>query len=197
VPGASWIFDFEQLREAFLVTEMNGQPLPRDHGAPVRLIVPGWYGCTCIKWVNQITVVDHMAPATPHMREFAGRTHQRPDAMLARDFLPATMDHAAIPIRIEKWEEEGRLFYRVVGILWGGSQPTNALGIRLGSDQPLVPVDDCPLPRSTRTWSLWTHRWTPKAPGRYDITLRLLDPAIRTRRLDASFYRRSVDISDI
>jgi len=38
---------------------------------------------------------------------------------------------------------------------------------------------------------------TPKAPGRYDITLRLLDPATRTRRLDASFYRRSVDITEV
>ncbi len=34
-----------------LAVHMNGAPLPRDHGFPVRLIVPGWYGCACIKWV--------------------------------------------------------------------------------------------------------------------------------------------------
>jgi len=131
------------------------------------------------------------------MREFAARTHQRRDAALARDFLPATIDHAAVPVRIEKWEEDGRLVYKIVGILWGGSRPTNALGIRFGSDQPLVPVDNCPLPQSTDTWALWTHRWTPAAPGRYQITLQILDPAIQTRRLDGSFYARSAEITEI
>lgn len=48
-PGASWIFTLEQLHSsrAFLATSMNGQSLTADHGAPVRLVVPGWYGCSC------------------------------------------------------------------------------------------------------------------------------------------------------
>ena len=47
-PTCSWIFTFDQLVEAgaFLATEMNGAPLPKDQGAPVRLVVPGWYGCS-------------------------------------------------------------------------------------------------------------------------------------------------------
>ena len=36
---------------------MNGEPLPPDHGMPVRLVVPGWYGCAWIKWVNGIRLV--------------------------------------------------------------------------------------------------------------------------------------------
>jgi DMSO/TMAO reductase YedYZ molybdopterin-dependent catalytic subunit len=197
VPGASWIFEFEQVRRAFLATEMNGARLPRDHGAPVRLIVPGWYGCTCIKWVNQIDFVDQNAHATAHMLEFSARTHQRREATLARDFIPATIDHAAMPVRIEKWLLDGRIVYRVIGILWGGEKPLNSLAIRFQSDQPFAPVDDCPRPATTATWSLWSHRWTPSRPGRYGITVRITDPSIRTRRLDASFYRRFVEISDI
>src|SRR5262249_44177771 len=48
IPGASWIFTPEQLQStgAFLATKMNSTPLPKDHGFPVRLVVPGWYGCT-------------------------------------------------------------------------------------------------------------------------------------------------------
>ena len=41
---------------------MNGAPLPRDHGLPVRLLMPGWYGCTCIKWVDEIRFVDETSP---------------------------------------------------------------------------------------------------------------------------------------
>jgi DMSO/TMAO reductase YedYZ molybdopterin-dependent catalytic subunit len=40
VPGASWIFTRDDLRNAFLAIGMNGQPLAADHGAPVRLVVP-------------------------------------------------------------------------------------------------------------------------------------------------------------
>src|SRR5712691_729453 len=47
VPGASWIFGLDQVRAsgAFLATQMNGAPLDRDHGEPLRLVMPGWYGC--------------------------------------------------------------------------------------------------------------------------------------------------------
>ena len=46
------------LDDALLVLEMNGQPLPPDHGFPLRLVVPGWIGVANIKWVGQIEVSD-------------------------------------------------------------------------------------------------------------------------------------------
>ena len=38
---------------------MNGRPLPPQHGFPLRLIVPGWYGMTSVKWLEHIEVLDH------------------------------------------------------------------------------------------------------------------------------------------
>ena len=40
-----------------LAYELNGQPLPPQHGFPVRLLVPGWYGMTSVKWLRSITAV--------------------------------------------------------------------------------------------------------------------------------------------
>ncbi len=193
-PGASWIFALADLGDAFLATGMNDRPLSLDHGAPVRLIVPGWYGCVAIKWVNAIEFVDDRVPPTAQMVEFAARTHQRGVPPLASAFAPATIDHCAMPVRIERWASTGRSVYRVVGVQWGGDTPSNALAIRFGRDRPFVPVTDCPRPASTRSWSLWTHEWRPEAPGRYEISLRFTDDAIRTRRLDMDFYRRAVTI---
>jgi DMSO/TMAO reductase YedYZ molybdopterin-dependent catalytic subunit len=198
MPGASWIFSRDDLQRPILATRMNGAPLPRDHGSPVRLIVPGWYGCACIKWVNRIELVPDEAPATSQMREFSARTHQNGTPPLARDFTPAIIDTAAMPVRVEKWAARGgRIFYRIVGIMWGGSKPTDQLSIRFRSILPWMRVEDCPLPSSTDTWSLWTHTWQPESPGRYTIVMRVDDPTIRTRRLDIFFYARDIQIDEV
>jgi DMSO/TMAO reductase YedYZ molybdopterin-dependent catalytic subunit len=221
VPGASWIFSRDDLSQAVLALRMNGAPLTRDHGAPVRLVVPGWYGCACIKWVNRIDLVADDAPPTTQMSEFATRTHQIGPPALAREYTPATIDTAAAPVRIERWEIGGgidtlgtlslrgvdtpvaptpRTVYRVVGIVWGGTPskgPTNALAIRFKATEPWVPVESCPMPASTLTWSLWTHTWRPQSPGRYEIALKVTDPSIRTRRLDLFYYVREVTIDEV
>ena len=210
VAGASWIFSRDDLQRALLAVRMNGAPLPRDHGFPVRLVVPGWYGCSCIKWVDRIDLVPDEAPATSQMREFATRTHQEaallgrpfnslagPASLSARDFVPAVIDTAAMPVRVEQWLIGGRVAYRVTGIIWGGSTPTNALSIRFRSNQAWAAVDDCPMPASALMWSTWSHVWRPDAPGRYQIVLRVNDPAIRTRRLDIFFYVREIQIDDV
>ena len=45
-------------RDALLAYEMNGAPLPPQHGFPLRLVVPGWYGMTNVKWLTRITVLE-------------------------------------------------------------------------------------------------------------------------------------------
>ena len=120
VAGASWVFSRDDLRRtgAFLATAMNDAPLTSDHGGPVRLVVPGWYGCASIKWVTALEWVDDDVPATAQMREFARRTHQRGSPTLAREFDAPVIDTAAMPIRVEKWQAAGGVFYRVIGVAW-------------------------------------------------------------------------------
>ena len=195
-PGASWIFTFDQLEDtgAFLATELNGAALPPDHGAPVRLVVPGWYGCTCIKWVNEIRFVGEQEPATSQMREFASRTHQSGTPELARDYLPAEIDLAAMPVRVEKWRVSGAIRYRVVGLQWGGAARTDELEIRFG-DGAWQSI--CMSGVSQAPWALWEYEWRPAATGTYAITLRAADPSIRTRRLDSGYYLREVAIDEV
>jgi DMSO/TMAO reductase YedYZ molybdopterin-dependent catalytic subunit len=197
VPGASWIFSRQDIDDsrAFLATAMNGQPLTPDHGAPVRLILPGWYGCACIKWVNEIAPVDDAAEPTSQMQEYAARTHQRGLPARTSDYQPATIDPAAMPVRIENWLMDGKVQYQVAGIVWGGSQPADKLLIRFGPEEPYVPV--LHVYPASGSWGLWTHVWKPSQPGTYRIRLRLADPSVRTRRLDAGFYVRQVRIDEV
>jgi DMSO/TMAO reductase YedYZ molybdopterin-dependent catalytic subunit len=198
LPGASWIFTPDELisSRAFLATKMNGQPLTADHGAPIRLIVPGWYGCACIKWVNEILLVAEDAPATSQMQEYAGRTMQEGVPELAKEYRPARIEMAAMPIRVEKWSAGGKIKFRVVGIQWGGSRPVDGLEIRFNVDEKYMPVDDF-RSSGADSWNFWSHSWLPAKPGKYLITLHISGTDRVARRLESGYYARSVEIGEI
>ena len=197
-PGAGWIFRPDELfsSKAFLATKMNGQPLRADHGAPVRLMVPGWYGCVCVKWVNQIEFVSDDAPATCQMQEYAGRTMQTGVPALARDYRPAVVDVAAMPTRIEKWLVGEKIRYHIMGLQWGGSAPTQAIEIGFDSGERFVPVENIP-PSSGSNWCFWSYAWSPPRTGKFTIRLRLNAANMSARKLNSGYYDRSVDIVQI
>ena len=199
-PGGDWIFTADELVRAgaALATRMNGEPLPDLHGRPVRLVLPGWFGCCWVKWVERIAFVPDEVEATSQMREFAGRTHQRGMPELARDYTPAVIDPAALPVRVEMWRRgERELFYRVVGVAWGGpAGATPRPEVRLETGGRFTPVESFDPPASA-TWGLWSHLWRPRRTGRHAIELRFADPTLRTRRMDSGYYLRSVDIPEV
>src|SRR5207247_8232842 len=68
----------EALRdEVLLAYELNGTPLPPQHGFPLRLLVPGWYGMTNVKWLRRIEVVDE--PFGGHQQAQSYRLRQEED----------------------------------------------------------------------------------------------------------------------
>ncbi len=198
IVGASWVFPLASLDRlgAFLAVRMNGEPVPADHGKPIRLVVPGWYGCSWIKWVNEIRLVGSDEPATTQMVEFAGRTHQTEPHKFARDYAPADIQTAATPVRVEKRRIPSGLEYRIVGIVWGGTRPVDRLAIRFTKDDEFTPFTICPTPKTHTMWSLWEYRWRPTAPGTYDIALKVPDASVPQRRLETGYYLRQVRIDE-
>jgi DMSO/TMAO reductase YedYZ molybdopterin-dependent catalytic subunit len=197
--GASWVFPLASLDllGAFLAVRMNGDSLPPDHGRPVRLAVPGWYGCAWIKWVDEIRFVDGSEPATSQMREFAARTHQTAVHDLASVYAPAVIQTAATPVRVEKRRTAAGIEYRVVGIVWGGTRAVDRLAIRFGDGDPWKSFEICPAPQSAAIWSLWTYRWKPATPGLYSIALQVPDATVPQRRLENGYYIRQVRIDEV
>lgn len=191
-PGAEWVFALDDLEDAFLATGLGGGPLPPDNGAPVRLLVPGWYGCACIKWVTHLELVHDGVPATSQMMEFAGRTHQDGAPTLARDYRPARQEVSATVVQVEKWLVDGVIAYRVVGLLWGGERTVSDLRLHVG---PISQRVQCFDHVDMRTWNLWSARWQPGLPGTYTLGLTVDDPVPQIR-LDLGWYDRVVTIDE-
>lgn len=187
--GAAWIFPLAEIEEGWLVTHMNGEPLSADHGFPVRLLIPHWWGCASIKWVNSLNFVDETATATSQMQEFAGRTHQSGTPNLARDYIPAMRDPTGAPVRLERWLDGDEVVHRIIGIYWGPAVDESLWEIQIGNG-PWQAMTFC-VPRTTEnTWGLW-EKVVRGITGEQIVGLRLSDSTIQTRRLDSGWYFRT------
>ena len=157
--------------ENLLCYEMNGVPLPVEHGYPVRLIAPGWYGVANVKWLTRIEVVD---------QRFAGR-------FMARDYVTireeerggqtvwtfATVRHDRLKSAPAKVTRRGDR-YAIMGAAWGA--PIAAVEVRI-DDGPWQEARLERRPRRARrfAWTFWRLRWRDPAPGEHRITSRAID----------------------
>jgi hypothetical protein len=127
------------------------------------------------------------------MREFASRTHQSGTPELARDYLPAEIDLAAMPVRIESGSCPAR--FATGSWAYSGAARRAPINSKFASAKTLAAhMHDERLPNALGALGA---PWRPPATGVYAITLRAADPSIRTRRLDTGYYLREVEIDEI
>ncbi len=168
--GRSMHFSDALNPDVLIAWEMNGEPLNRFHGAPVRLIVPGWYGVSNVKWLTQIHVQD---------RRFMGR-------FMARDYVTLARRDVGGEVR---WEERSvtsmRLKSVIVRVTRSGGDH-RITGFVLNDGTPLrsveVRIDDGPWqaaqidPQSTRySWKLFYLDWRGAEAGEHTLVSRVTD----------------------
>ena len=113
--------------DAFLAYALNGAPLPPQHGFPLRLVVPGWYGMTNVKWLHAITAVD--APFTGYQQTTSYRLRQRedePGEPLTRMRPRALMVPPGVPDFFSRARHVAAGEHRLVGRAWSGFAPISA-----------------------------------------------------------------------
>ena len=183
--GGSIPLDKARAPEVLLATEMNGAPLPAVHGAPLRLVVPGWIGARSVKWLARITLQDE--PSDNYFQRVAYR------------LFPAQVDAGNVV-----WEEGAML-----GELPVNSQITRPLpGARLapgrvrvegvalaGGGRQVIRVEvsadggrswtlaRCSAPGESWAWRLWECELE-LAAGRHELAVRAWDAAAQSQPAD-------------
>ena len=156
--------------EVLVAWEMNGEPLPAIHGAPVRLIVPGWYGVANVKWLEHIHVQD---------RRFMGR-------FMARDYVTLSKIEVG---GVERWDERSVTWirlkssiirvtrrngrHRVTGFVLNDGTPLDSVEISIdGGAWRKAEID----PDSTQySWKLFYLDWDDVTPGEHTLVSRVTD----------------------
>lgn len=115
----------EALREEVVVAyEVNGVPLPPQHGFPLWLVVPGWYGMTNVKWLARITVLER--PFAGYQQERGYRIRQDPDeegTPVTRILPRALMAPPGIPDFMTRERALPLAPCRLTGRAWSGKAP--------------------------------------------------------------------------
>jgi sulfane dehydrogenase subunit SoxC len=168
----------EALRDDVLLAyEINGQPLPPQHGFPVRLIVPGWYGMTSVKWLDRITLLDR--PFDGYQQRHSYRLRQEEDEVgepLTRMQPRALMVPPGIPVFQTRERVLDLAPCRVEGRAWSGWAPIASVQISTdgGGTWEEASIEE---PASPWSWSSWSYLWEPGAPGRFELCCRARDAA--------------------
>jgi sulfane dehydrogenase subunit SoxC len=172
--------------EVLLAYEMNGRPLPAQHGFPLRLVVPGWYGMTNVKWLERITALAE--PFDGYQQAWAYRFRQKEDdegepvtRMVPRALMipPGVPDFASRERHLKLGECELR------GRAWSGWAPIEAVEVSDGDGRWMeAEVGGAPGPHA---WHPWSVRWTPQAPGVYELRCRARDAAGNEQPLEPAW----------
>jgi sulfane dehydrogenase subunit SoxC len=163
--------------DVLLAWEMNGAPLPPQHGFPLRLVVPGWYGMTNVKWLSRITVVDE--PFTGYQNARGYRMRQDAD----EDGEPVTrmaVRALMVPPGIPDFATRGRFAkletHTLEGRAWSGEGEIEAVDVSSDGGETWDAAELGPVVAPS-AWRRWTFEWRPEAPGDYELCCRATDSA--------------------
>ncbi|MFE9020767.1 sulfite oxidase [Streptomyces sp. NPDC007808] len=175
--------------EVLVAYAMNGAPLPPQHGHPLRLVVPGWYGMAQVKWLREITVTD--VPFTGFQHTVAYRLRDRPEdvgepvtriaprALLVPPGFPDFMSRARV-VRPGTVPLEGRA--------WSGYAPVTRVEVSVDAGRTWEEAELEADAGHRWAWRHWRHSWT-ATEGEHVLSARASDAEGRTQPLEQPWNR--------
>ncbi len=168
-----------------LAYEVNGQPLPPQHGAPLRLIVPDWYGMASVKWLKGITAIGEPFDGFQQGNKYRyKRSEDEKGTPVTRKEPRALMQPPGIPSQLgrSRYVEAGRI--PIEGRAWSGWGLVERVEF---SPDGGYTWDDVALgePVGRYAWRPWFYEWDAREPGEYELCARATDAAGSTQPLDA------------
>ncbi len=176
--------------DILLAYEMNGRPLEMDHGAPLRLIVPGWFGIAWVKWLSRIELLDRRYMSKYMAREYVTlRGEEQGGKTIWRETGVGPMDVKSVVARVVR-RRDGSL--RVSGAAWSDGAPLRAVELKM-DEGAWMPARLDKRQRSKYAWTFWDYSWQNPSPGDHTLVSRAIDvegrvqpstadPAIRFKR---------------
>ena len=162
--------------DAVVAYEVNGMPLPPQHGFPLRLLVPGWYGMTNVKWLTDVELTRTPFAGYHHARAYRLRADEEDEGQALSRMPPrALMVPPGIPdfLTRRRTVTPGRC--ELEGRAWSGHAAVTKVEWSADGGASWAPaaLDE---PAGRWAWHRWTATWDAE-PGEYELCCRASDGA--------------------
>lgn len=167
-----------------LCYQMNGERLPDEHGFPVRLIAPGWYGVANVKWLTRIEVLDQRFANQFMARDYVSIREQQRDGQTLWTFTTVRHDRLkSAPAKVTRRQNR----YTIMGAAWGAPIAAVQVQIDTGPWRAANLEDSRPRKDSESredsesrkdrgyAWRFWTFDWGTPASGQHQVRSRAID----------------------
>jgi len=170
--------------EVLLAYGMNDAPLPPQHGFPLRLVVPGWYGMTNVKWLERLEVVSEPFAGYQNVRAYRMRTSEDEPGTAVERMLPRSL---TVPPGVPEFLTRTRSLSpgRVLleGRAWSGRGRISSVEVSVDGGTSWTPATLAPDDLGRWAWRGWTQAWDAR-PGAHRIGSRASDDAGNVQPLE-------------
>ena len=157
--------------DPLLVYALNGEPLTRHQGFPLRLLVPGWYGVAQVKWLSNIH-----AQEDPYLGKYQARWYRTLRGEMIdgeTKWKETAVTHMQLKSFIARVTREGNR-HKVLGVVLNDGTPLKSVEVRV-DDGPWQPAVLDPATSSKYSWKLFTYTWNGATPGEHTLVSRVTD----------------------
>lgn len=170
--------------DVLLAWAMNGAPLEPQHGFPLRLVVPGWYGMAHVKWLGAIEVIDTSFEGYQQAAAYRySQTRSEPGDAVTVMRVRSLMVPPGIPDFLTRTRIVERGSVDLFGRAWSGVAPITHVDV---STDGGANWDDARLdaPIGHHAWRSWHYTWQAAEPGSYELCCRATDAEAHTQPVD-------------
>jgi DMSO/TMAO reductase YedYZ molybdopterin-dependent catalytic subunit len=183
--------------EPLLAYALNGQPLSRDHGFPLRVVMPGWYGVANVKWLSEIHLQEnrflgnYQARWYRTLRAVGGSGEDADPQTQFVETEVTRLNLKSVVARVRK-TAEGDL--RVLGFVLNDGTPLRSVEVKV-DDGPWQPAQ-LDAANTQYSWKLFSYRWTGATPGEHTIVSRATDATGAVQPTVAELARKRTFLED-
>jgi DMSO/TMAO reductase YedYZ molybdopterin-dependent catalytic subunit len=182
--------------EPLLAYALNGQPLDRDHGAPLRVVMPGWYGVANVKWLAEIHLQEgrflgnYQARWYRTMRTVGGSgTETDPETQ----WVETEVTRLNLKSVIARVRKSGGA-HQVFGFVLNDGTPLRSVEVQIdGGAWQQAALDAA---NTKHSWKLFTYRWEGATPGEHTLVSRATDVEGRVQPTAAELARKRTFLED-
>jgi len=176
----------------FLAHSLNGEPLTKHQGAPLRLIVPGWYGAPNVKWLSEI-----VAQPDPYMGKFQTHWYRTLKGEMINGemkWVETGITHLNLKSFVARITKNGNA-HKLTTIVLNDGTPIKSVEVKI-DEGPWQTATADPTTTAKYGWKLYNYTWNGATAGEHTVVSRVTDANGQVQPTEADLANKKTFLED-